>query len=102
MAAALSLIPSATEIVIALGAADRLAAVSDDCRNVPGAEALPVVSRAALSGLMSPAAIDRAVRSRLASDRSLYELDAAAIAALAPEVVFAQDECSVCALPSSL
>lgn len=100
---AVSLVPSATEIALALGAGDRLLGVSDDCVHVPGAAGLPVVSRAALlETTASQAARDAAVRRTLAAGRSLYALDGDAIAALRPDVVFAQDDCAVCAVPSSL
>ncbi len=100
---AVSLVPSATEIVLAIGAGDHLVGVSDDCVHVPGATGLPVVSRATLlETTASQAARDAAVRETLASGQPLYALDGDAIAALRPDVVFAQDDCAVCAVPSSL
>lgn len=97
MPTAISLIPSATEIVVALGAADRLVAVSEDCRHVEGVPELPVISRG-LVAAEGAAGRDAAVR---ASDGPLYGLDTELVSRLWPDVVFTQDSCWVCALPSS-
>lgn len=102
MVAAVSLVPSATEIVLSLGAADSLVAVSDDCLLLFGKDAPPVVSRQVLSEVGAPRALDEAVRRRVAAGEGLYRLDEDALAELRPDVVFAQDECGVCAVPSSL
>lgn len=96
-----SLVPSATEIVIALGAGDQLVAVSDDCRAVRGAENLPVVSRAVVGADRSPLEVDAEVRANLASGSHLYALDSGLLSSLAPDIVFAEDDCAVCAVPSS-
>jgi iron complex transport system substrate-binding protein len=99
---AVSLVPSATETVIALGARDCLIGVSDDCSALSGASGLPVISRAVLAGLSrSPVEVDSAVRSERGAGRSLYELDIVQLRALSPDVIFAQDQCAVCAVPSS-
>ncbi len=102
MVRAVSLVPSATETVIALGARDCLIGVSDDCTALDGADGLPVISRAVLSGLStSPADVDSAVRSERGAGHSLYELDCDRLHDLSPEVIFAQDQCAACAVPSS-
>src|SRR3954451_24845087 len=94
-----SLLPAATEIVTALGAADRLVAVSFEC----AAEArsrCPVVVDTAIPPGLSPGEIDAWVRDRAARGLPMYELDRAALARLAPDLILTQDLCRVCALPA--
>jgi iron complex transport system substrate-binding protein len=98
-----SLLPSATEIVCALGLADALVGVSGDCdfpSDVVGR--LPVVSGSALAdeGALDPRAIDAAVSERVGRGESLYTLDGERIRRLRPDLVLAQDLCRVCAVPS--
>jgi iron complex transport system substrate-binding protein len=96
-----SLLPSATEIVYALGLGDDLAGVTFECDEPPSArvEKTIVVGGLDTSG-MSPGDIDRYVRSRLAAGEDLYTLHARALADLAPDLILTQDLCRVCALPS--
>jgi iron complex transport system substrate-binding protein len=96
-----SLLPSATEIVYALGLGDDLAGVTFECDEPPGArtEKTIVVGGLDTSG-MAPGDIDRYVRSRLAAGEDLYTLHAQALAGLAPDLILTQDLCRVCALPS--
>jgi iron complex transport system substrate-binding protein len=96
-----SLLPSATEIVYALGLGDDLAGVTFECDEPPTArvEKTIVVGGLDTSG-MSPGDIDRYVRSRLAAGEDLYTLHALALAELAPDLILTQDLCRVCALPS--
>ena len=96
-----SLLPSATEIVYALGLGDDLAGVTFECDEPPGArtEKTIVVGGLDTSG-MAPGDIDRYVRSRLAAGEDLYTLHARALADLAPDLILTQDLCRVCALPS--
>lgn len=101
---AVSLVPSATDIVVALGAAGSLLGISADCDQPDPAKPRPVVTRPMIdpaAAARDPAGVDAAVREQMAGGDQLYSLDVDAIVALAPDVVFAQDECSVCALPSS-
>lgn len=94
-----SLLPSATEIVAALGLADNLVAVSAECDWPPDVRGLPVVtaSRVDTNGIAS-AEVDRAVREAIADGRSLYAIDEELLAALDPDVVVTQDLCEVCAV----
>jgi iron complex transport system substrate-binding protein len=96
-----SLLPSATEIVYALGLEDQLVGVSFECDEPPAARADKTV---VVGGLdthgLSPAEIDSQVRARIASGQDLYTLHADALAALDPNLIISQDLCRVCALPS--
>jgi iron complex transport system substrate-binding protein len=97
-----SLLPSATEIVYALGLGDDLMAVTDECDFPEEATKKPVVSRSALpSGRpLSAREIDDAVRERMGQQQPLYLLDRALIQRIQPDVILAQDLCRVCAVPS--
>ena len=97
-----SLLPSATEIVYALGLGDSLVGVTDECDYPPEAVTKPVVSRSALSqGRPLPALeIDRAVRAKLDEQQPLYVLDVDLLRREQPDVVLTQDLCRVCAVPT--
>jgi iron complex transport system substrate-binding protein len=96
-----SLLPSATEIVYALGLGDQLLGVTFECDEPAAArtDKTVVVGGRDTAG-MTPAAIDAYVRSQLAAGEDLYTLQADALAALAPDVILTQDLCRVCALPA--
>jgi iron complex transport system substrate-binding protein len=96
-----SLLPSATEIVYALGLGDDLVGVTFECDEPPAARAEKevVVGGRDTSG-MTPADIDTYVRDQLASGEDLYTLHADALARLRPDLILTQDLCRVCALPS--
>ncbi len=102
MPGVVSLLPSATEWVYALGQQHRLQGVTFECDQPAGARAdhRVVVTGLETAGL-SPGEIDALVRSRVADDLPLYSLDDAAMSAIAPDVVLTQDLCRVCALPAS-
>jgi iron complex transport system substrate-binding protein len=96
-----SLLPSATEIVYALGLGGDLVGVTFECDEPASARAdkQVVVGGRDTSG-MTPAEIDSYVRDQLASGEDLYTLHADALARLRPELILTQDLCRVCALPS--
>ena len=96
-----SLLPSATEIVYALGLGDQLVGVTFECDEPASArrDSTVVVGGRDTSG-MSPGEIDAYVRAELAAGRDLYTLHADALAALNPELILTQDLCRVCALPA--
>ena len=96
-----SLLPSATEIVGALGCTDLLVGRSAECDHPPGISALPVVTAARIdSGQLRSRDIDAAVREAVLDGKSLYALDDALIRELAPDLVITQDLCHVCAVSS--
>jgi iron complex transport system substrate-binding protein len=96
-----SLLPSATEIVYALGLGDDLVGVTFECDEPPTArsEKEVVVGGRDTAG-MTPADIDRYVRDQLGRGGDLYTLHADALARLRPDLILTQDLCRVCALPS--
>ncbi len=93
-----SLLPSATEIVCALGLEDCLVGVSHECDYPPQVAAIPKVTRSLLSSAASSGEIDRLVREQLRSGRALYSLDASLLVALKPDLIVTQTLCSVCAV----
>jgi iron complex transport system substrate-binding protein len=96
-----SLLPSATEIVYALGLEADLVGVTFECDEPPAArvEKTVVVGGRDTSG-MSPGEIDSYVRAQVAAGRDLYTLQAGALVRLRPDLILTQDLCRVCALPS--
>jgi iron complex transport system substrate-binding protein len=96
-----SLLPSATEIVYALGLGENLVGVTFECDEPAAARAekTVVVGGRDTRG-MTPGEIDSYVRTQLAAGRDLYTLHAEALAVLQPDLILTQDLCRVCALPS--
>lgn len=97
-----SLLPSATEMVYALGLGDDLIGVTDECDFPPDAVTKPVVSRSALpqGRPLTSREIDEAVRERMDTRRPLYVLDTDLIRREQPDVILTQDLCRVCAVPA--
>jgi iron complex transport system substrate-binding protein len=93
-----SLVPNATEILFALGAGGSVVGVSHECDFPPAARRLPVLTGSALPAGLGAAEVDRAVSAQLASGASLYTLDEARIAQLAPDLIVTQELCPVCAV----
>ena len=93
-----SLLPSATEIVCAVGARDELVGVSHECDYPPGVEGLPVLTRPRQELPRGSGAIDRAVRAIVEDALAVYEIDVGSLDALAPDVIVTQDLCDVCAV----
>lgn len=93
-----SLIPSATEIVAALGLADRLVGVTHSCDWPPGVMHLPRVTSTAIPKDATSAEIDRQVKASLSDGAPLYELDVDLLERLRPDLVLTQGVCDVCAV----
>ncbi|HEX7955513.1 MAG TPA: cobalamin-binding protein [Pyrinomonadaceae bacterium] len=94
-----SLLPSATEIVCALGLEDALVGVTHECDFPPTVVGKPVLTASRISHqTMSSAEIDHAVRSQLDGHGSIYDLDERLLAELKPDLVITQELCEVCAV----
>jgi iron complex transport system substrate-binding protein len=96
-----SLLPSATETLFALGLGDQVVAVTHECDFPPEATLKPVVTRSTMQLAEKQSGdIDAAVSRAAAEGRSLYSVDRDAILALEPDLIVAQDICDVCAIPA--
>jgi iron complex transport system substrate-binding protein len=93
-----SLLPSATEILCALGGRELLVGRSHECDYPASVAAVPVLSRPRRLLPAVSAAIDREVRHALLDALSLYTVDIEALSALSPDVILTQDLCAVCAV----
>ena len=94
-----SLLPSATEIVCALGLEENLVGVTHECDFPPSVVGKPVLTASRISHAeMSSAEIDHAVRSQLDGHGSIYDLDEKLLAELKPDLVITQELCEVCAV----
>jgi len=93
-----SFLPSATEMICALGLGDRLLGVTHECDYPPEIMDKPIVVRNVLPiESMSQSEIDRAVTQRLRDGLSLYRVDEALMQEIAPDLILTQDLCQVCA-----
>jgi iron complex transport system substrate-binding protein len=93
-----SLVPSATEMLFALGLGPDLIAVTHECDYPPAARELPRITRDALPEGLSAAEIDAAVKERTLAGESIYELDAETLHDLRPDLIVTQQLCAVCAV----
>jgi iron complex transport system substrate-binding protein len=93
-----SLLPSTTEILFALGAGEDVVGVTFECDFPLEARSRPIVSTSTLTAGLTPADIDAEVRARIAAGEDLYHLDEGALRALNPDLVVTQDLCRVCAI----
>src|SRR3984893_13155555 len=92
-----SLLPSATEILFALGLDSEAVGVSHECDFPAQAREKCVVIRSRIPHDASPLEIDRLVREFVSRGESLYAVDAEALENLAPDLIVTQDLCHVCA-----
>jgi iron complex transport system substrate-binding protein len=93
-----SLLPSATEIVCALGFQEQLVGRSHECDFPSGVAALPALTAPKLDPGAGTEAIDRDVRRLVEQGLSVYRIDTAVLEALQPDLVLTQDQCQVCAV----
>ena len=93
-----SFLPSATEMVYALGLGDQLVGVTHECDYPIEARTKPVVVRSAIETKgLNPRQIDEAVSRTLKSGQGLYSVDEVLLTDLAPDLILTQDLCQVCA-----
>jgi iron complex transport system substrate-binding protein len=97
-----SLLPSTTEILFAIGAGDDVVGVTFECDFPPEARTRRIVSTSAMPEGLTPAAIDAFVVSAMARGDDLYHLDEGALAGLDADLVVTQDLCAVCAVDVSV
>ena len=93
-----SLIASSTETICALGCGDRLVGRSHECDHPAWVQRLPVVTSPKFETDGASYAIDQRVRAIVEQGLSVYRVDAAAMAALEPDLIVTQVQCEVCAV----
>jgi len=93
-----SLLPSATEIVCALGLEEELVAVTHECDHPASVRAKPVITSSVLGSDGTSAQIDRHIRRLVHEGSSIYALDAERLRALRPDLILTQELCEVCAV----
>jgi iron complex transport system substrate-binding protein len=93
-----SFLPSATEIVAALGHLDDVVGVSHECDYPPVVRSREVVTSSAIDSRATPGEIDAAVRGFVDEGRALYDVREERVRALAPDVMVTQVVCDVCAV----
>lgn len=93
-----SLVPSATEIVAALGLSHFLAGRTHECDYPADVARVPAVTRARIDVTLTSGEIDAAVREMAGAGLPLFELDERAIAAMRPTMIITQGLCPVCAI----
>src|SRR4030081_559164 len=94
-----SLLPSATEILFAIGAGEDVVGVTHECDHPAPAQRLPHLTSSAIDhDGQACAAIDRHIRSVLHAGSSIYRLDEELLASLSPDLIVTQELCEVCAV----
>jgi iron complex transport system substrate-binding protein len=94
-----SLLPSATELLFAIGAGDQVVAVTHECDHPAACRGLPVVTRNLIDhGGNAPATIDRHISVSRHQGSSIYALDEARLHQLRPDLIVTQELCDVCAV----
>ncbi len=97
-----SLVPSATEILFAIGSGPEVVGRTHECDYPEEARRLPALTSDVLVGAMPSAVIDAAVTAGVRDRHSIYELDVAALRDLSPDLVVTQTLCDVCAVPAAI
>jgi iron complex transport system substrate-binding protein len=93
-----SLVPSATEMLFALGLGDAIVGVTHECDHPMEALELPQVTRDRIPAGLSAREIDDAVREMTLGGDSIYELDDELLGELEPDLIVTQELCAVCAV----
>ena len=93
-----SLLPSSTEILFALGLGDRVVAVSHECDWPAAARGLPVLTGKKIDTDLPSREIDLAITDLTARRESVYRVSAEALVSLRPDLIVTQDVCDVCAV----
>ncbi|MFN0206161.1 MAG: ABC transporter substrate-binding protein [Planctomycetota bacterium] len=93
-----TLLPSATEIVCALGARNEIVGISHECDYPENINALPALTSPKINIKTSSGEIDKNVRAAAQPTLAIYNLDSAKLQSLAPDVIITQDLCDVCAV----
>jgi iron complex transport system substrate-binding protein len=93
-----SLVPSATEMLFALGVGDEVTGVTHECDYPPPVLELPKITRDRIGPGLESGEIDRAVRELTEAGESIYELDEELLRRLQPDLIVTQALCSVCAV----
>ncbi len=95
----ISLLPSATEIVCALGLEENLVGITHECDFPASITDRPALTASRISHeTMSSKEIDHAVRRQLDGHGSIYDLDEELLKSLAPDLIITQELCEVCAV----
>ena len=97
-----SLLPSTTEILFALGAGPDVVGVTFECDHPAEARSRRIVSTSAMPEGLEPAEIDAFVATAMSRGEDLYHLDEGALAGLDADLVVTQDLCAVCAVDVSV
>jgi iron complex transport system substrate-binding protein len=93
-----SLVPSGTELLFALGLGDEVTAVTHECDYPPEVRDRPRVTRDVIGPGLDAAQIDAAVRELTEQGEAIYELDEQALTRLQPDLIVTQALCAVCAV----
>src|SRR5690349_19587884 len=93
-----SLVPSATEMLFALGLGGDVVGVTHECDFPPEAGELPQLTATVLPEGLDAGEIDAAVKEVVGEGRALYTLDEQLLAELAPDLIVTQAVCEVCAV----
>ncbi|WP_287130028.1 ABC transporter substrate-binding protein [Candidatus Cyanaurora vandensis] len=97
-----SLLPSLTEALCALGLVDELVGITHECDYPPAIQTKTVVTTTTLAHDLTSLEIEEQVQRQVQQEASLYGLDFAALQRLQPDIIFTQGLCEVCAVSETL